>query len=62
MAHLETLAADTGAERIEIGVFEYNVRALRFFKELGYLEFTRRPERVYWDGRMWSEIRLLKTL
>ena len=61
-AHLEALAADTGAERIEIGVFEYNKRALNFFTGLGYNEFTRRPERVWWQGQMWSEIRLLKIL
>ena len=61
-AHLEALAADTGAERIEIGVFEYNERALNFFTSLGYNEFERRLRRVWWDGQMWSEIRFLKTL
>ncbi len=61
-AHLETLAAGSGAERIEIGVFEYNTRALRFFTSLGYDEFTRRPAHVWWDGRMWSDVRLLKTV
>jgi hypothetical protein len=30
-AHLEALASDSGAERIEIGVFEYNEPALRVF-------------------------------
>jgi RimJ/RimL family protein N-acetyltransferase len=61
-AHLEELAASTGAERIEIGVFEYNERALCFFTSLGYEEFTRQSDHVFWDGRMWSDIRLLKTL
>ena len=61
-AHLEALAADTGAERIEIGVFEYNERALNFFTSLGYNEFERRLRRVWWDGQMWSEVRFLKTL
>ena len=61
-AHLEKLAAAAGAKRIEIGVFEYNERALCFFTSLGYEEFMRRPERVWWDGRRWDDIRFLKTL
>ena len=62
IAHLERLAGGAGAARIEIGVFEYNERALSFFDQLGYVAFERRAERAYWDGRLWSEIRLLKTL
>ena len=61
-AHLEQCAGRTGAERIEIGVFAYNERALRFFTGLGYAEFKRRPDRAWWDGQMWPEVRLLKTL
>lgn len=61
-ADLEALAVEMGIERVEIGVFEYNTRALRFFTGLGYTEFERSPGRVWWDGTMWSEIRLLKTL
>ena len=62
VAHVEAIAADAGAVRAEVGVFEYNVAALGFFASLGYREFARRPERVWWRGRMWAEIRLLKTL
>ena len=62
VAHLERLAGGAGAVRVEIGVFEYNERALSFFGQLGYVAFERRAERAYWDGRLWSEIRLLKTL
>ena len=62
MGHLEALAADAGAERVELGVFEYNERALLFFESLGYEEFARRADRAYWDGTMWADIRLLKQL
>ncbi len=62
VAHVEALAAEAGAERVEVGVFEYNARALGFFASLGYEEVARRPERAWWKGRMWSEVRLLKTL
>ena len=60
--HLESLAVDTGAERIEAGIFEYNAPSLSFFTRRGYTEFQRRPNRIWWDGRMWNEVRLLKTL
>ena len=60
--HLECIAAEAGAERIEIGVFEYNHRALSFFTSQGYLEFTRRENRVWWDGKMWSIVQLIKDL
>ena len=62
LGHLEDLAAQCGAQRIEIGVFEFNERALSFFKKHSYAEFERRQQRVYWDGRMWDDIRLRKTL
>jgi len=61
-AHLEALAAKAGARHCEVGVFAYNSRALSFFVGLGYEEFLRRPDRAWWDGRMWSEVRLLKPL
>ena len=62
IAHLETMATDSGAERIEVGVFEYNEPSLRCFKKLGYEEFMRHPDRVWWNDRLWADIRLLKTL
>ena len=62
LSHLEDSAIRCGVQRIEIGVFEFNERALSFFKNQNYVEFDRREQRVYWDGRMWDDIRLLKTL
>ena len=60
--HLEGLASASGALRIEIGIFAYNTRSLRLFTQLGYEEFARQPERIWWDGRRWDDVRLLKTL
>jgi len=60
--HLETLAAAAGAARSEVGIFEYNTRSLRFFGALGYREFARLPERAWWDGRLWADVRLIKPL
>ena len=62
VAHLEERAADSGAERIEIGVFAYNKRALRFFSSLGYEVFLRKAESAWWGERLWEELRLQKFL
>ncbi|MDP6942635.1 MAG: GNAT family N-acetyltransferase [Myxococcota bacterium] len=62
VAHLEALVAQSGAERIEVGVFAYNTRSLGLFTRLGYEEFTRLPERAWFDGRRWDEVRLRKSL
>ena len=62
IAHLETMAAKEGAERIEVGIFEYNEPSLKCFKKLGYSEFARQPDHVWWNEKLWAEIRLIKTL
>ena len=61
-SHLESLAYAAGAERIEVGIFEYNEPSLRFFAKRGYREFLRQPNRPWWNGRRWDDIRLLKSL
>ena len=60
-AEMNQAEAGAGADRIGIGVFEFNERALCCFTSLGYDAFLRRPDPVWWGGRMWSDIRLLKT-
>jgi RimJ/RimL family protein N-acetyltransferase len=60
--HLEQLVKESGAERIEIGVFEYNHPSLNFFKKMGYQEFMRQPDRIWWDGKRWDDVRLRKEL
>jgi RimJ/RimL family protein N-acetyltransferase len=62
VGHLEELAQDAGATQVEIGVFAYNERSLRFFENLGYGEFARIPERAWWAGQLWEDIRLSKSL
>lgn len=59
---LEQRVLEAGAARIEIGVFEYNAPSIALFTGLGYEEFARTPERVWWDDRLWADLRLLKTL
>jgi RimJ/RimL family protein N-acetyltransferase len=60
MSYLEQAAVHAGAERFELGVFEFNDVALKLYKSIGYKEVGRLPNFTYWNGKMWSDIRLLK--
>lgn len=62
MQHLEDEIRAAGYVRIELGVFEYNAPAIRLYKKMGYEEIGHVPEFTYWDGRMWTDIRMEKRL
>ena len=62
MLHIESLAAERGAKRVQIGVFEFNTRARRLYESLGYHEVKRMPEFTWWQDKMWTSIRLEKSL
>lgn len=58
MRFLEDTCRALGMQRIELGVFEFNERALGLYEKLGYTEcsrlehFTFKPDRWYADIRM----------
>ena len=60
--HLEQRIVQSGGARVEVAIFAYNQMSMRFFERLGYVEFSRKPQRAWWDGRLWDDVRLLKTL
>ncbi len=60
MKYLEAQAIVLGAQRIELGVFSFNTAAIKFYEKLNYTEFTRIPDYVYWNHRMWDDIRMVK--
>lgn len=62
MTYIEALAKEKGAERAEIGVFEYNLRAQGLYKALGYREIATVPDYTWWKGKRWTDIRMGKTL
>ena len=62
MQYLEDEIRAAGYARIELGVFEYNEPAIRLYKKMGYKEFGHVPEFTYWDGKMWTDIRMEKRL
>lgn len=62
MEYFEAESRRRGASRIELGVFEFNHRAKRFYLKLGFQEFERLPKFTYWEGRFWDDIRMEKYL
>ena len=47
---------------MELGVFEFNTRALKLYQKLGYTEIARIDAFTYWEGKMWQDIRMEKYL
>ncbi len=62
MQYLENEIRAAGYYRIELGVFEYNAPAIRLYKKMGYQEIGRIEAFTYWDGKMWTDIRMEKRL
>jgi RimJ/RimL family protein N-acetyltransferase len=62
MAFLEEECRMMGFQRIELGVFENNVRAYRRYLSLGYSEIARYPQFTYSNGDWVADIRMEKNL
>ncbi len=62
MQYLEDQVRFAGHKRIELGVFEFNARAIGLYRKLGYVEIGRIQAFTFWQGRMWQDIRMEKYL
>lgn len=62
MQKLESEIRAEGLARMELGVFEYNEHAIRLYQKMGFQEIGRIEEFTYWQGRMWTDIRMEKWL
>ena len=62
MKYLEEKIQEQGLKRIELGVFEFNVNAIRLYQKMGYQEIGRIDDFTYWQGSMWQDIRMEKCL
>jgi RimJ/RimL family protein N-acetyltransferase len=62
MQHLENEIRAAGYKRIELGVFEFNTNAHKLYQKAGYVEIGRIPEFTFWQGSMWTDIRMEKYL
>lgn len=59
---LEDEARKIGATRAELGVFEFNSRAIALYEKLGYERFGSVPDLTWWDGKFWTDYRYRKAL
>lgn len=62
MSFFENRALFHQAHRIELGVFEFNERAQKFYQKLGYEEIGRLPKFTWKDGERFDDIRMEKKL
>ncbi len=62
MQYLEEQINFAGYQRIELGVFEFNAKAIKLYQKLGYIEIARINDFTYWRGKMWQDIRMEKFL
>ena len=62
MQYLEDQIINQGLKRIELGVFEFNVKAIKLYRKMGYQEIGRIDDFTYWQGRLWQDIRMEKYL
>ena len=62
LRYLEGQIKLEGLRRIELGVFEFNTRAVKLYRKSGYKEIARIEEFTYWQGKMWQDIRMEKYL
>jgi len=60
--YLEEQAKALGLKRVELGVFEFNVNAIKLYKKLGYQEIARIEDFTFWQDKMWQDIRMEKYL
>jgi len=62
LQYLEKQIKLCGLKRIELGVFEFNTRAIKLYQKSGYKEIARIADFTYWQGKMWHDLRMEKYL
>ncbi len=62
MHFIERTAKELGLKRIELGVFDFNENAIKFYQKLGYLPFYEFKDFTYWNETWHSDIRMEKYL
>ncbi|MAE58446.1 MAG: GNAT family N-acetyltransferase [Halobacteriovorax sp.] len=62
MTLLEEIFASKKIKRMELGVFEFNTRAIKFYEKLGFKKIGEIKNFTYWDDRFWNDIRMEKNL
>ncbi|WML24550.1 GNAT family N-acetyltransferase [Neobacillus sp. OS1-33] len=60
--YIEEQIKKQGLHRVELGVFEFNHQAQKLYQKLGYKEIGRIEKFTYWQGQMWTDIRMEKNV
>lgn len=60
MEQLEDICKSMGLKRLELGVFAYNEKALKFYEKLGYKHFHTVKAFTYYEGRWHDDYRMEK--
>jgi RimJ/RimL family protein N-acetyltransferase len=58
--YLEEQIKKQGLKRIELGVFEFNKQAYKLYQKLGYKKIGSIDSFTFWEGIMWTDIRMEK--
>lgn len=62
MSHIEKECRAMGFEYIELGVFEFNERAIKLYRSMGYEELGTIPDFVFHNGHWMKDIRMIKKI
>lgn len=62
MAFIEDECRRLGYRRIELGVFENNLKAKRLYEKMGYVQFTRNEHMTFSQGAWRADLRMQKLL
>ena len=62
MLFIEKQARAHGLKRMELGVFEFNTNAIKLYKKMGFQEIARIENFIFWQGKLWPDIRMEKYL
>ncbi len=62
MAYMEETCRQLGFKRIELGVFENNLKAQSLYHKMGYTQFARTPHMTFSNGQWRDDLRMEKIL
>ena len=62
MEFMEEKAKELGADRIELGVFEFNEYALRLYEKMDYKRIAELDDFTYYNGKWYKDYRLEKKI
>lgn len=60
MTYIEYISKELNQNRIELGVFEYNKKAIELYKKMGYKKIGQHEKFVYYNGAWHNDIRMEK--